>query len=65
MPSRLGHGLYKKIVALKNIFRCIILYIIINARGLSSRTPAHARYTMHAILINFCSHGNARQKFNV
>ena len=23
MPSRLGYGLYKKIVALKNIFRCI------------------------------------------
>ena len=27
MPSRLGHGLYKKIDRLKNIFRCI--YIII------------------------------------
>ena len=26
MPSRLGHGLYKKIDGLKNIFRCI--YII-------------------------------------
>ena len=26
MPSRLGHGLYKKIDRLKNIFRCI--YII-------------------------------------
>ena len=23
MPSRLGHGLYKKNVALKNIFHCI------------------------------------------
>ena len=29
MPSRLGHGLYKKIDCLKNIFRCIIIYIII------------------------------------
>ena len=28
MPSRLGHGLYKKIDRLKNIFRCI--YIIID-----------------------------------
>ena len=28
MPSRLGHGLYKKIDRLKNIFRCI--YIIMS-----------------------------------
>ena len=25
MPSRLGHGLYKKIDHLKNIFRCIYI----------------------------------------
>ena len=25
MPSRLGHGLYKKIDRLKNIFRCIYI----------------------------------------
>ena len=29
MPSRLGHGLYKKIVALKNIFRCIYIMTIV------------------------------------
>ena len=28
MPSRLGHGLYKKIDRLKNIFRCIYIIII-------------------------------------
>ena len=27
MPSRLGHGLYKKIDCLKNIFRCIYINI--------------------------------------
>ena len=29
MPSRLGHGLYKKIDRLKNIFRCIYITRVI------------------------------------
>ena len=35
MPSRLGHGLYKKIDRLKNIFRCIY---IINWKAKASPT---------------------------
>ena len=44
MPSRLGHGLYKKIDRLKNIFRCI--YIIRRSlhtgEGVCVRGGAHA-----------------------
>ena len=41
MPSRLGHGLYKKIVALKNIFRCIYIITVIVSRSRQHPTPQY------------------------
>ena len=46
MPSRLGHGLYKKIDRLKNIFRCI--YIIIEY---SHANPNNYSQPMHNIIV--------------
>ena len=50
MPSRLGHGLYKKIVALKNIFRCIIIVKLLAV--LCDITLSLCRYNRRAIFNN-------------
>ena len=53
MPSRLGHGLYKKIIALKNIFRCIKIIIVVSTARVSEGFHLVCRIHDNCILINF------------
>ena len=55
MPSRLGHGLYKKIDRLKNIFRCIYIIIMIGHSSHKTR-PIHMNMYIHLYLMHMYAH---------